>query len=181
MVLSLSPGAATCCVRSIFQGMGNWGRRRSRELRGRWRLPAVLSVDKGDGSAQCSPAKPNTSPAGVSSSFASCPAVLGFFTLALLLVVVLVYLQQLRHFPSCRVVPRSPSKSAPCDGINYGDADAACVQNRSAVMKHVSAQKCTSMRRTRSKPERSGDLLGFNTGPVDPKSSESVPVNLTCN
>ena len=119
MVLSLSPGAATCCVRSIFQGMGNWGRRRSRELRGRWRLPAVLSVDKGDGSAQCSPAKPNTSPAGVSSNFASCPAVLGFFTLASLLVVVLVYLQQLRHFPSCRVVPKSPSKSAPCDGINY--------------------------------------------------------------
>jgi len=152
--------------------MGNWGRRRSRELRGRWRLPAVLSVDKGDGSAQCSPAKPNTSPAGVSSNFASCPAVLGFFTLALLLVVVLVYLQQLRHFPSCRVVPRSPSKSAPCDGINYGDADAACVQNRSAVMKHVSAQKCTSMRRTRSKPERSGDLPGFNAGPVNPANSQ---------
>jgi len=124
-------------------------KKRSRELRGRWLLPAVLSVDKGDGSAQCSPAKPNTSPAGVSSNFASCPAVLGFFTLALLLVVVLVYLQQLRHFPSCRVVPRSPSKSAPCDGINYGDADAACVQNRSAVMKHVSAQKCTSMRMIR--------------------------------
>jgi len=31
MVLSLSPGAATCCVRSIFQGMGNWGRRKEAE------------------------------------------------------------------------------------------------------------------------------------------------------
>jgi len=75
-------------------------KKRSRELRGRWLLPAVLSVDKGDGSAQCSPAKPNTSPAGVSSNLASCPAVLVFFTLALLLVIVLVYLQQLRHFPT---------------------------------------------------------------------------------
>ena len=164
----------------------------------------MLSVDKGDGSAQCSPAKPNTSPAGVSSNFASCPAVLGFFTLALLLVVVLVYLQQLRHFPSCRVVPRSPSKSAPCDGINYGDADAACVQNRtpsvqlslslgnwncegdtvfkrqtqwdegsSAETKHVSAQKRMSLRWTRCQPGRSGDLLGFNTGPVDPEKRAS--------
>ena len=26
-----------------------------------------------------------------------------------------------------------------------------------------------------------GDLLGFNTGPVDPENPEGMPVNLTCN
>jgi len=58
--------------------------------------------------------------AGVSSNFASCLLYwFVFFTLALQLLA-LVYLQQLRHFRSCRVVPimrgtRSPIECAPWD------------------------------------------------------------------
>ena len=45
----------------------------------------------------------------------------------------------------------------------------------------VSARKHGNAARTHSKPERSGDLLGFNIGPVDPVNPKGVPVNLTCN
>jgi len=48
-----------------------------------------------------------------------------------------------------------------------------------------SAQKCgdapNTLQAGRSERSQTGDLLGFNTGPVDPKNPESVPVNLTYN
>ena len=49
----------------------------------------------------------------------------------------------------------------------------------------MSAQKCGNapdmQQAGRSEGSQPGDLLGFNTRPVDPKNPESVPVNLTYN
>ena len=51
--------------------------------------------------------------------------------------------------------------------------------------KHVSVQKCgdasDTLQAERSKRSQTGDLLGFNTGPVDPENPKSMVVNLTYN
>ena len=53
------------------------------------------------------------------------------------------------------------------------------------IQEVMSAQKCGDAPDTlqvgRSERSQTGDLLGFNTRPVDSKNPKSVPVNLTYN